>query len=479
MSQMSDFDLKQAVLFGGAFGPREISRIQESIAVDVSAWRTLRDAVAELDTGSGDADDFTDTAETSPVEASGDGTESDDGAIPGDGAEADRGEHSPAGYVRLGICLYILGRYRRALKMLRRGDGGPMDRFYIAKVYSAMDDHASAAAAFLEARTAGYDADACLLGRAESQRRMGQPEQALETLEQISATGRRSAEYSCQRAVTLAKLCGDPAEIVSLYERAVEADPQHEGALFGLAMENDRHGNDATALEYYQRAAAHSPSHVGVLMNLGILYEDLGHHERAVECYRRILASHPENQRARLFLRDALASGEMCYDETEQKHRDRINQTMSVSVGDFELSQRARNCLQKMGIRTLGDLCRCTEADLLASRNFGETSLTEIRDMLASKGLRLGQQAVERRLTDASGEDVLTPDEQAKLERPISDLALSVRARKCMARLGINTIGDLTRLTGDQLLECKNFGVTSLNEVREKLKAANLRLRGE
>ena len=57
------------------------------------------------------------------------------------------------------------------------------------------------------------------------------------------------------------------------------------------------------------------------------------------------------------------------------------------------------------------------------------------------------------------------------LDRPISDLNLSVRARKCMVRLGISTIGELLRRTGDDLLECKNFGVTSLNEVREKLKA--------
>ena len=65
------------------------------------------------------------------------------------------------------------------------------------------------------------------------------------------------------------------------------------------------------------------------------------------------------------------------------------------------------------------------------------------------------------------------------LARPISELNLSVRARKCMIRLGINTIGDLVRRTGDELLECKNFGVTSLNEVREKLTVLGLKLRGE
>jgi DNA-directed RNA polymerase subunit alpha len=73
----------------------------------------------------------------------------------------------------------------------------------------------------------------------------------------------------------------------------------------------------------------------------------------------------------------------------------------------------------------------------------------------------------------------MSPDEQALLERPISDLNLSVRARKCMVRLGISTIGELLRKTGDDLLECKNFGVTSLNEVREKLTQHGLKLRGD
>ncbi|MCE9544844.1 MAG: RNA polymerase subunit alpha domain protein, partial [Planctomycetia bacterium] len=46
-------------------------------------------------------------------------------------------------------------------------------------------------------------------------------------------------------------------------------------------------------------------------------------------------------------------------------------------------------------------------------------------------------------------------------------------------RLGINTIGELVRRTQDELLECKNFGVTSLNEVREKLTIINMKLRGD
>ena len=44
-----------------------------------------------------------------------------------------------------------------------------------------------------------------------------------------------------------------------------------------------------------------------------------------------------------------------------------------------------------MKIRTLGDLLKITEAELLSYKNFGETSLVEIKAMLSQKGLRLGQ----------------------------------------------------------------------------------------
>jgi DNA-directed RNA polymerase subunit alpha len=99
--------------------------------------------------------------------------------------------------------------------------------------------------------------------------------------------------------------------------------------------------------------------------------------------------------------------------------------------------------------------------------------------MLATKGLSLGQLATEKVAEPVYEPEFVTPDEQALLDRPISDLNLSVRARKCMIRLGLNTIGELVRRTGDDLLECKNFGVTSLNEVREKLTQSNLKLRGD
>jgi DNA-directed RNA polymerase subunit alpha len=318
------------------------------------------------------------------------------------------------------------------------------------------------------------------LAKAEALRYNGRPQEAVDVLNKLSGAIEQTAEYLYQRAATVSAMGGNPMEAVAFLERAVAADGTHAGALFALALENDRHGNDSYARDLYERAAAQFPTHVGTLLNLGVLYEDMQHYEKARQCYRRILDVFPSHPRARLFLKDADAARDMYYDEDARRRQDRLSQVLGIPVTDFELSVRSRNCLQKMGIMTLGDLTRCSEQELLASKNFGETSLVEIRDMLQSKGLELGQYSDQIREEEpAYDPELLSADERALLDRPIADLNLSVRARKCMVRLGLSTIGELLRRTGDDLLECKNFGVTSLNEVREKLTLQNLKLRGD
>ena len=439
-AQATEFDLMQLVLVDGSFGPGEIEQLRSAIAGDVSQFRAFRDTVAQLQANE---------------------------------------EQSPASMVRLGVCLYLLGRYYRAIEVLRQADGVALALFYLARSCFARQQYDGALQSYKAAKKAGYDADQCALGRAEVLRCAGDPAAALAVLDGLSGAIEQTAEYLTARAATVAAMGGNPNEVVALYERAVEANRDHAGALFGLALENDRRGNDDTALELYKRASSQFPANIGSLLNLGLLYEDRDQFERAAQCYQRILDIYPDHQRARLFIKDTEASSDQYYDEEKQKKDNRLNQVLNIPVTDFELSVRSRNCLQRMGIMTLGDLCRCTEQELLASKNFGETSLVEIKEMITAKGLRLGQFAPERQVAAIFEPESLSPDEQAMLVRSISELNLSVRARKCMIRLGISTIGDLLRRTGDDLLECKNFGVTSLNEVREKLALLGLRLRGE
>ncbi len=436
-----EFDLREVVLSNSSFGPNDIYRLSDAIAQDFSQFGALRDVVSEFE----------------QLE-----------------------DRSPAMSVRLGVCYYLLGRFRLAEDTLRNADGGAVALFYLGKSRFALERYSEAIENYLSAKGAGYDGDVCALAIAEAQRNLMDPEAAMATLNELFGPVEQTADYLYQRGATVAAIGDNPLEVVALYERAVEVDGFHVGALFGLGVENDRRGNDGTALELYQRSAACFPTHVSALLNLGVMYEDRELYERAHQCYHRILDIYPTHKRARLFLKDASASSDMFYDEEAQKRRDRLAQVLSVPVTDFELSVRSRNCLQKMGINTLGDLTRTSEQQLLASKNFGETSLVEIRDMLQSKGLELGQFADQQAVVEAPIDtSSMSPDEQALLERPIADLNLSVRARKCMVRLGLNTIGELVRKTGDDLLESKNFGVTSLNEVREKLVQFSIKLRGD
>ena len=170
----------------------------------------------------------------------------------------------------------------------------------------------------------------------------------------------------------------------------------------------------------------------------------------------------------------------MYYDEEAARRDKALEQIMQVPITDFELSARSRNCLERAGIQNLGDLTEITEEQLLAGKNFGETSLKEISAILDQHGLTLGQNVhANRQSQPLYRPEELTPEERALHEAMVTDLNLSVRARKCLTRLGITTIGELMSRSVDELLSVRNFGVTSLNEIREKLRERDLRLRGD
>jgi DNA-directed RNA polymerase subunit alpha len=79
----------------------------------------------------------------------------------------------------------------------------------------------------------------------------------------------------------------------------------------------------------------------------------------------------------------------------------------------------------------------------------------------------------EARATSSGG---LDPSIESKLNMSLAELNLSVRASNCLESENINTVRDLVSRSEDQLLEVRNFGETTLNEVREKLGDIGLRL---
>lgn len=81
-----------------------------------------------------------------------------------------------------------------------------------------------------------------------------------------------------------------------------------------------------------------------------------------------------------------------------------INPVLLRPVDDLELTVRSANCLKAENIYYIGDLIQKTEVELLKTPNLGKKSLTEIKDVLASKGLSLGMKlenwSVHRQMRD-------------------------------------------------------------------------------
>lgn len=394
--------------------------------------------------------------------------------------DVEQGDKSAEKAVRVGIAFYLLGQGKVAEQVLGRVGNNGLADFYRGQALVGMGRYAEAIPVFESAGKHGFDKVTALLHQAGAVRAGGNLAKAEELLKTAASQGGATkAEYCYQMGCVLADK-GDTYGAWEYFSRAVDMDAGHQRSLFWLGQLNAQRGNDDDAIRFYERALAKPPLHLSALLNLGLLYEDAENYQAAAFCFRRATEVDPTHERARLYLKDIESTSNLPFDEDQLRAQQRQKQLLATAVSDFEMSVRARNCLQKMGVRTLEDLIRLTEQDLLSGKNFGETSLREIKEMLESKGLKLGMMAASKEKTRDFGiQETLSPQQQALLNRPVAELNLSVRARKCMTRLGIATLGELISRTPDELLESKNFGVTSLNEVRSKLNDLGLRLRND
>ena len=199
MTINADFDVRQTVLAVGAFGPREIDQLRDSVSRDAKKFEELKEAVNELKT-------------------------------------KDEDELSPAARVKLGVCMFLVGNYDGALESLKKGDGGALAQFYFAKLHFVRREFDEAIKTYDAAQTAGYNSDDCVLGRAEVYREAEKLDESLRELDSLQGAVEQTAEYLYQRGATINAIGGAPQEAIALYERAVAVDKDHPGALFGLAL---------------------------------------------------------------------------------------------------------------------------------------------------------------------------------------------------------------------------------------------------
>jgi DNA-directed RNA polymerase subunit alpha len=100
-------------------------------------------------------------------------------------------------------------------------------------------------------------------------------------------------------------------------------------------------------------------------------------------------------RRAANILRDQLSvfvdlEGELEKPDEKEEKQPPIDPILVRPVDDLELTVRSANCLKAENIYLIGDLIQRTEVELLKTPNLGKKSLTEIKDVLATRGLSLG-----------------------------------------------------------------------------------------
>ena len=223
-------DLKEVILSNNSFGPSDVTEIRQMIAENYGHFAELRDAVQTME---------------------------EDPAL------------TPAGKTKKGVCQFLLGKFPGALATLQSADGSATALFYAARSMFELKRYDDAIETYQQAQRAGYNEDQCKIFIAESHRYAGRVEKAMLLLDDIFGPAEQTAEYMYQRAATVASVGGRRDEAITLYQRAVQTDENHAGALFGLAWENDRMGNDEESLKLYERAAKAFPTGVGALMNFG------------------------------------------------------------------------------------------------------------------------------------------------------------------------------------------------------------------
>ncbi len=382
--------------------------------------------------------------------------------------------------IKRGIALWALGRHREALPELTKEASNPAVANCLVRSLLELGELAEAEKVLGQA---GND-PALATTRLECLDRRGDPAKLLAAVDKASAAlAPADAAYYRGRAKELSH---QAEAAIACYDEALQHDPAHPRATFRLAVNVDLRGEDEEARELYERSLLHPPVNLACVINLGILYEDMGNYRRALQCFDLALQCEPNNPRARMFRRDASAALNMFYDEDQERREDKRNKILRTPINDFELSVRSRNCLVKMNIRTLGDLVKKTEAELLAYKNFGETSLNEIKEILRNKGLRLGMTNEElsgrdfgvQEAAPVATEEQPDPNSPDPQRRPVTELDLSVRSRRIVDLLKVRTIGDLAGKTEAELLACPNFGQTSLNEIKTRLDELGLSLRG-
>lgn len=294
----------------------------------------------------------------------------------------------------------------------------------------------------------------------------------IEEAEKLFSAGRSELESNGELEVVeamMAEAVGDTPKALEVLEKCVTENEGNNLARFRLAYLFERTGCDDLAIEHYKKLVAQPECPLNAIYNLAVLLNDQNRYDLAQQCIDHALKSNPTNT-AFIKLRDDIASSKsMNVTNKTGQSDDALNHILDMPVNEFELSVRSRNCLKRIKINSLRDLVTKTEQEMLSFKNFGDTSLKEIKILLKSHNLYFGMKLDGRTppLNESSDPNA----------RPIDTLELSTRVKRGLSQAGINLISELIEKTEEELSQIKNMGVSAILEIKEELAKNELGLK--
>ena len=338
MAEMMTTDVR-ALLDRTPFDHSAVADLREVLGRDPSRYRTLRDAVAAM-------------------------------------RDREKGSPKPETYLRLGVGEVMLGRYNSGLEHLSKAGDMGLAHFFRGIALEHLQRWKDAIEAFAPASKAGYDTKLSDLHRAGSLRRAGKVEEARKILDWAGEARRQLRRVPLPARQPARRRRRAPGRRRRVREDAEPRPRPHRRPVrAGLHQRPLRQRRDRRRLLQAMHRAPAGPARGPDQPGRALRGRDAVPRGRVVLPPGARLRPEPP-PRPPLLPRLPRQQGHVLRRGGRASAITVLKQLLEIPVTDFELSVRSRNCLRKMNIRTLGDLTRTTEAALLASKNFGETSLS-------------------------------------------------------------------------------------------------------
>lgn len=144
------------------------------------------------------------------------------------------------------------------------------------------------------------------------------------------------------------------------------------------------------------------------------------------------------------------------------------------TINELNLSNRIYNALMRTNITTIGNLCRLTEHDLSSIKNMGKKSIDELLTVIKDITIVNELSDIQDQIDNRQIKTFIGNDGDVYKDIEINELQLSNRAVNCLTSSNLLYFSQIQKLSEDELLNIKNMGAKSVNEILQKIRTIKL-----